>query len=260
MILIGVENVSIKHGVRYIVKELTWEIKKNERWILFGLNGCGKTTLLRAMAGYLGVNQGRIIVNDTLLNKESKIGWRIDCGFVSSSYFNQCYNTEPIIDIVLSGLTGHLGIRTPIHASDVIKAKALLRILGLDKKYQYPFYTLSSGQRQKVLLARALIHEPNILILDEPFNGLDILGRMQVQELLNEWMKQEGHSLISVTHHCDEITPAYTHAALMKDGKFSTSGPIREVFTVDNVERFLGRPVNVDWYNGQLKMDIPQNS
>lgn len=257
--MIQAKQITIKRGVRPVVNDISWEIRSNERWVLFGLNGCGKTTLLRALAGYLGVNKGTIMLGDKPLNKETKNEWRIRSGFVSSSFYNQCYRTEPVLDIVLSGLTGHLGITNQVSASDVVKAKELLRILGLGKKHQYPFDTLSSGQRQKVLLARALINDPDMLILDEPFNGLDILGRMQVQELLNAWMNKDGRSMISVTHHCDEIAPAYTHAALMKDGKFYAAGPIHEIFTTETVERFLGRATNVSWYNGQLKIDLPDN-
>jgi len=255
--LIRAEQITIKRGVRPVVNDIDWNIQKNERWILFGLNGCGKTTLLRAMAGYWGVNKGHILVNGNHLNEEIKHDWRVRCGFVSSSFFNQCFRTEPVLDIVLSGLTGRLSVRNTV-ADDVVKAKAMLKQVGLDKKHQYPFDTLSSGQRQKVLLARALIHEPDMLILDEPFNGLDILGRMQIQELLDCWMEQDGRSLITVTHHCDEITSAYTHAALMKDGKFYVSGLIQDVFTTECFTNFLGKSVDVSWTSGQLKIDIPK--
>ena len=257
--MIRVEDITIKRGVRHIVQNFTWEIKNNEYWLLFGLNGCGKTTLLQAMAGYLGVNKGQIIVNNNRLTKENKFDWRMRCGFVSASFFSQCYHTEPVLEIILSSLTGRLGVRNEVSAADVVNAKNLLRVLGLDKKHQYPFNTLSSGQQQKVLLARALIHNPDLLILDEPFNGLDILGRMQVQELLNEWMKQDGHSLVTVTHHCDEITSLYTHGALMKDGKLFAAGAIQEVFTTDSINQFLGREAEVSWANGRLGIDIPSN-
>lgn len=257
MDLITAEQITIRRGVRQVVHDVSWEIGANERWILFGLNGCGKTTLLRALAGYLGVNKGSIQIDGVPLNKENKTEWRIRSGFVSSSFFNQCYRSEPVLEIVLSGLYGHLGIGERASAGDVIKAKNILRDLGLDKKHQYPFDTLSSGQQQKVLLARALIHEPDMLILDEPFTGLDILGRMQVQELLNEWMEKDGRSMISVTHHCDEITPAYTHAALMKNGKLFETGFIQDVFDSESVSAFLEKSVDVSWHNGQLKIDIP---
>lgn len=255
--MITAEKITIRRGVRQVVHDVSWNIGANERWVLFGLNGCGKTTLLRALAGYLGVNKGRILIEDVPLNKENKTDWRIRSGFVSSSFYNQCYRSEPVLEIVLSGLYGYLGIENRAGAAEVVKAKALLRELGLGNKHQYPFDTLSSGQQQKVLLARALIHEPDVLILDEPFNGLDILGRMQVQELLNEWMKKDGRSMISVTHHCDEITPAYTHAALMKNGKLFETGLIQDVFDSETVSAFLDKQVDVSWNNGQLKIDIP---
>lgn len=255
--MITAEEITIRRGVRQVVHDISWNIGANERWVLFGLNGCGKTTLLRALAGYLGVNKGRILIDDVSLNKENKTDWRIRSGFVSSSFYNQCYRSEPVLEIVLSGLYGHLGIENRAGAAEVVKAKALLRELGLGNKHQYPFDTLSSGQQQKVLLARALIHEPDVLILDEPFNGLDILGRMQVQELLNEWMKKDGRSMVSVTHHCDEITPSYTHAALMKNGKLFETGRIQNVFDSETVSAFLDKKVDVSWNNGQLKIDIP---
>ncbi len=255
--MITAEEITIRRGVRQVVHEVSWKIGANERWVLFGLNGCGKTTLLRAMAGYLGVNKGTIQIDGTPLNKETKTEWRMRCGFVSSSFFNQCYRSEPVLEIVLSGLYGRLGVENRAGAAEVVKAKNMLRELGLGNKHQYPFDTLSSGQQQKVLLARALIHEPDMLILDEPFNGLDILGRMQVQELLNEWMKKDGRSMISVTHHCDEITPAYTHAALMKNGKLFEIGLIHDVFDSKSVSAFLDKQVDVSWHNGQLKIDIP---
>lgn len=254
--MITAEQITIKRGVRHVVCDVSWEIHENERWVLFGLNGCGKTTLLRALAGYLGVNKGTIMLDNVPLNNETKTDWRVRSGFVSSSFFNQCYRSETVLEIVLSGLYGHLGVNGRASASDVVKAKELLRILGLGKKHQYPYDTLSSGQQQKVLLARALIHEPDMLILDEPFNGLDILGRMQVQELLNDWMRQDGRSMISVTHHCEEITPDYTHAALMKDGKIYATGLIQNVFTKETLSAFLGKRVNINWHNGQLIIDI----
>lgn len=257
--MITAEHIIIKHGVRNVVNDASWQINNNERWVLFGLNGCGKTTLLRALAGYLGVNKGTVMVDEVLLSKETKTDWRIKSGFVSSSFFSQCYQTEPILEIVLSGLFGHLSVSSQVTANDVVKAKAMLQMLGLGKKHQYPFDTLSSGQRQKVLLARALIHNPEVLILDEPFNGLDILGRMQVQELLNEWMKEDGRSLVSVTHHCDEITEQYTHAALMKDGKLFETGLIQEVFNTETVSAFLEKLVDVSWTNSQLKIAIPNS-
>lgn len=255
--LIEVSDISIRFGAHHIVKNINWKIGKNEHWVLFGLNGCGKTTLLRALAGYLGTNSGRIIIDDSVeLDKETKTGWRIQSGFVSLAFFNQCYKNESVLDVVLSGLYGSLGVRNSVTSSDVRKVKRILREMGLGKKHQYPFYTLSSGQRQKVLLARALVHEPDVLFLDEPFNGLDILGQIQFKEMLDDWMKEDGHSLVSVVHHCDEITPLYTHAALMKNGKLFKADRIKEVFNTEVISGFLDKDVSVNWRKDYFSIEI----
>lgn len=257
--MITAEHITIKRGIRHVVNDISWNIHTNQHWILFGLNGCGKTTILSALAGYSGINKGSITIkNNFLLNQSTKQDWRIKTGFVSASFFNQCYHTEVVMDIILSGLYGRFGITKQVTAHDIIKVKNLLAVLGLDKKHQYPYDTLSSGQRQKVLLARALINNPDVLFLDEPFNGLDILGRMQVQEVLDTWKQGQNKTMICVTHHCEEITPSYTHAALMKGGKFFACGEIHEIFTTETISNFLKKEVSVTWRHGQLKIEIPK--
>ena len=256
--MIKAEHISIKRGIHKVVDDISWNIQDGEHWILFGLNGCGKTTLLSSLAGYYGTTQGTILINEKILNTETKINWRKKNGFVSASFFNNCYQKETVLDIVISGLNGHLGAPHQLNSHDVVAVKKLLTALGLKKKYQYPYDTLSSGQQQKVILARALLSHPQVLLLDEPFNGLDILGRMQVQTLLKQWKQQTAlSSSICVTHHYEEITSFYTHAALMKNGKISLSGPIREVFTTENMCTFLETDVIVSWHNQQLAIDIP---
>lgn len=257
--MITTEHIMIKRGIRHVVNDISWDIDKNQHWILFGLNGCGKTTLLGALAGYSGINKGTITIeDDILLNQDTKQNWRIKTGFVSASFFDHCYHTEAIMDIILSGLYGRLGITKQVNAHDITKVKSILSILGLVNKHQYPYDTLSSGQRQKVLLARALINDPEVLFLDEPFNGLDILGRMQVQELLDEWKQDRDKTIICVTHHCEEITPFYTHAALMKDGKFFAHGQIQEIFTTETMSSFLAKEVSATWEHEQLKIELPK--
>ncbi len=256
--MITAEHITIRHGVHQVVDDICWHIQDNERWILFGLNGCGKTTLLSALAGYLGVNKGKIFLPDgQVLNAETKTDWRIKTGLVSASFFDRCYQTENVLDIVLSGLYGRLGMSCSLKASDVRKVKGILHWLDMGKKYQYPYDTLSSGQRQKVIIARALLTNPDILFLDEPFNGLDILGYLQVKELLQEWVSSGNKTIVCVTHHGNEITTDYTHAALMKNGQFFCTGAIQDVFIEDNIRRFIGKEIGVAWQDGRLLLTIP---
>ena len=248
--MIRAENITIKRGMHTIVEKLDWEIKKQESWILYGLNGCGKTTLMSALAGYLGASKGQIYVDDVMLEQSTKVDWRKKCGFISASFFGNCYRAESNLDIVLSALHGKLGAGVDIQAADIRKAKALLNSLGLKGKWQYPFDTLSSGQRQKVLWARALITNPDILLLDEPFNGLDILGKIETKEILNEWKKSGDKTIVCVTHQSSEITSEYTHVLLLKQGKAYAQGKLTKVFASENMSNFLGRKVDVSWDKG----------
>lgn len=252
--MLRVEDITIRRGMHRIVENFSWEIVKQESWILYGLNGCGKTTLLSALAGYCGVSKGQIFVNDILLSKETKKEWRKNCGFISASFFGNYYRAESNLEIVLSGLKGQIGTGLDISAEDIRRAKCLFNSLGLKGKSQYPFDTLSSGQQQKVLWARALISNPQILLLDEPFNGLDILGRLEVQALLRQWQNAGEKTVVCVTHQCEEITTDYTHALLLKQGQLYAKGKIEEVFNQENVSGFLDRQVTVNCDKGYAEI------
>lgn len=252
--MLRAEDITIRRGMHRIVENFSWEIAKRESWILYGLNGCGKTTLLSALAGYCGVSKGQIWIDDVLLNQETKNAWRKNCGFISASFFGNYYRAESNLEIVLSGLKGQMGTGLDISADDVRKAKGLLNSLGLKGKCQYPFDTLSSGQQQKVLWARALIGDPQILLLDEPFNGLDILGRLEVQALLRQWQNAGEKTVVCVTHQCEEITADYTHALLLKQGQRYAKGWVDEVFNQENMSGFLDRKVTVSWAKGYAEI------
>lgn len=256
--MITAENITIRRGVHNVVNDISWVIHENEHWLLFGLNGCGKTTLLSALAGYLGINEGKLLLNGIQpLNSETKTAWRLKTGFISASFFDRCFQSESVLNIVLSSLYGRLGVPCAPQSADVRRAKALLHILGIDKKYHYPYDTLSSGQRQKVLFARALITNPDILFLDEPFNGLDILGYLQAKELLQAWQSAGNKTIVCVTHHTSEITTDYTHAALMKNGRFLAAGAIQDIFTSSNICDLIEKDVTVSWQDGRLSLHIP---
>lgn len=172
--VIEVKKLCCKSGYRYLLHNINWEVQKGDHWIVFGMNGCGKTTLLSIIAGYNDFTTGSVKIfgeaynNDNILQNRKKIGW------VSSSFFDKYLTWESALNIVLSGLTGTLSIQFDITDADVKKAKKLLKELRLGDKINQPFCLMSKGERQCVLIARALISNPEILILDEPGTGLDI--------------------------------------------------------------------------------------
>jgi len=243
--LIECNNLTYKKGSRIILNEIDWKINENERWVVLGHNGCGKTTLVSILAGYREWTSGTVNLFGEELNEESTIRLRKKIGFVSSSYFDNCLLHENGLNIVLGGFSGQIADGLDIADNDVLKAKKILSSLGLKYKYMYPYDLLSRGQQQKILLARAFLHKPELLILDEPCSGLDMISRDYILNTLQEIAACTQCSMIYVTHHSDEILPFFTHALLLKDKKIHSKGKINEIITEENMSDFFGVPTEV---------------
>ena len=157
---------------------------------------------------------------------------------MSSSFFDKYYTCEKAKDIILSGLGGGLGLEKPPDARELLKVKNLVKIADITYQSEQPFNELSKGERQKVLIARALIGEPEILILDEPGTGLDIKARAQMLSYVRQ-IAQTKMTIIYVTHYLDEIPADFTKTVFLKDGRIAAQGETKELFRADNLERFL---------------------
>lgn len=248
MAILKAENLSLKRGSKYVIKDVNWEIQKGENWVLFGLNGCGKTTLLSILAGYQSGNQGDNYIYDQCVDEENFIDLRQNIGFVSGSFFDRYLCKEIVSEIVLAGKYGTLGFQNEEPSDkDIRKANELLRRFGLEKRARYPYNTLSRGQQQKVLIARALMAEPKILVLDEPCSGLDIFSREIFLHMIEQLADEADLSIIYVTHHTEEILPFFEKAALMRDGSIVVQGALQEVFADEVLTDFFGMNANVIW-------------
>ncbi len=241
------ESLGLKKGSKYILKDIDWNIHAGENWVLFGLNGCGKTTLLSILAGYQSGNEGSNYLFGEKVDKTNYTELRKRVGFVSSSFFDKYLEKETVADIVLAGKFGTLGIMGDITDADVQKAKAFLRMLGIEKKMRYPYDCLSKGQQQRVLIARAMMGEPKLLLLDEPCSGLDIIAREVFLHNIQDLAEQNGVAIIYVTHQTEEILPFFNKAALMKDGMLVAKGALKEVFSEEVLKPFFGVKTNVLW-------------
>ena len=241
------ESLGLKKGSKYILKDIDWNIHAGENWVLFGLNGCGKTTLLSILAGYQSGNEGSNYLFGEKVDKTNYAELRKRVGFVSSSFFDKYLEKETVADIVLAGKFGTLGIMGDITDADVQKAKAFLRMLGIEKKMRYPYDCLSKGQQQRVLIARAMMSEPKLLLLDEPCSGLDIIAREVFLHNIQDLAEQNGMAIIYVTHHTEEILPFFHKASLMKDGELVAKGALKEVFSEKILESFFGVKTSVLW-------------
>ena len=237
--VIEVKNLCCKSGYRYLLHNINWEVQKGDHWIVFGMNGCGKTTLLSIIAGYNDFTAGSVKVfgksyNDAnILNHRKRIGW------VSSSFFDKYLSWESALNIVLSGLTGTLSIDFNISDADVKKAKQLLKELRLGDKINQPFCLMSKGERQCVLIARALISSPELLILDEPGTGLDIYAREYVLKTVEDLALNTGMTLIYVTHYAEEILPMFDKTMLMRDGRIYAQGNTEALLNSELFTDFL---------------------
>ncbi len=243
--LVNVKKLTVKVGRRMLLNEINWEVEPGQQWVVFGMNGSGKTTLLSAIAGYRHYSQGTVSLFGEKVTEDNILQMRKRVGLVSSSFFDNYYRNESAIEIILAGKTGMLGIDDSIDETDIGRAKEWLAKFDLTEKADMPFCTLSKGQRQNVLLIRAMFNEPEILILDEPCSGLDIDARERVFEMVREIVREGKTSIIYVTHYTEELLDVFTHALILKKGRAFAKGTMDECFSADTLGRLLERPVSV---------------
>lgn len=241
--VIRLDKVGCKAGYHNLLKDITWDVKRGEHWVVFGMNGSGKTTLLSIIAGFRQATSGTMQVlgehfsNENILEIRKRIGW------VSSSFFDKYYSKESALHIVLSGKFGTLGLSEGITLEDVVLAKSLLEELHLGDKINHTFEMFSKGERQNILIARALFSNPDILILDEPCTGLDVYNRSYLFNTLEKLSKKKDLTILYVTHYVEEITPLFQKALLLKNGHVFAQGAIDEIFSDAMIQELLGYPI-----------------
>lgn len=255
--IIQASNLCMQSGKKFLLRNINWTVKAGEHWLVFGMNGSGKTTLLSAVAGFKCPTKGTLEVLGHTYNNENIFALRKKVGWVSSSFFDVYLSQEPALEIVLSGLSGTLGIRYGITDSDVRKAKALLRELQLQDKINTPFYLMSKGERQNVLIARALIAQPQILVLDEPSTGLDIYAREHMLNTVRDLAQNQQVTVIYVTHYPEEIQPFMNKTLLLRDGQVFAQGNTNEIVTSSMISDLMREPVAVHRdEEGYMRMQI----
>lgn len=220
-------------GKRYLLKDITWQVRAGEHWVVYGMNGSGKTTLLSIAAGFKHYTAGSLRVFGENYQDGNVLALRKKIGFVSSSFFDGLYSRESILDIVLSAKTGGLSVDSGITLADAIFAQKLLKSLNLGDKLTRQFDMLSKGERQNVLIARALFNRPQLLILDEPCNGLDVYNREYLFNTLESLSPQV--TLIYVTHYTDEISPLFGKTLLLKNGAVFAQCETQTLFTDETI-------------------------
>lgn len=258
-ILINVKDLCCIHGNRYTLANINWQVERGSNWLVFGLNGSGKTTLLSIIAGFTEGSSGQVKVFGQEYDKDNTLRLRQKIGWVSSSFFDRYYSNETALNIVLSGLFGTLGVSGVVEAWQMKKALNLLRELNLYKKENRIFKTMSKGERQNVLIARALIATPEILVLDEPGNGLDVLAREYMLSTIQKLVDTKQMTVLYVTHYVEEILPIFDNALLLKDGRVYLMGKTQDILTTKRLSDYFSHDIEIlpkdGRYSAKLKAE-----
>jgi iron complex transport system ATP-binding protein len=230
--ILDVDSLSVRRGEVEILREIKWRVKKGEHWAILGANGSGKTSLLSALTGYLSPTTGRF----RLLGREfGRSDWRElrkHVGLVSSALRQMMADSETALETVASGKDAVIDVWGPLKRTDRERGLGILRRIGCLYLEKRVWAVLSQGERQRVLIGRALMANPQALILDEPCAGLDPAARehfLVFLQLLTE--KRSGPAIILVTHHVEEIVKGITHVLALKNGEVAASGPKHSTLT-----------------------------
>src|ERR1700716_575561 len=227
-------------GVRYeksmLLRDIDWTVRSDESWVVIGPNGAGKTTLLQLAAALLTPTEGTVEILGEQLEEADLQDLRTRIGFASSAVADQVPPAEKVIDLVLTASYGILGRNAEDYDSfDVTRAVELLDALGCAHLIRRRFATLSEGERKRVQIARSLMPDPELLLLDEPAAGLDLGGREDVLRRISGLAADpQAPMIVLVTHHVEEVPEGFTHAMLLRKGAVLAAGPVLEVFTERN--------------------------
>ena len=245
--MIKLDNISldIYGSKKRILNGINWHIEDGDCWVLFGRNGSGKTKLLEIITGYLYPSQGEVIRFGCSHTGSDIRELRKRIGYTSSVVRDMFSSNEKVIDAVVSGLYASIGLYRKPAAAENEKAALLIQKVGLGGREYDVISHLSDGEKQKILMLRALINDPDLLILDEPATGLDIIAREEFLESLAEITREKKHSVIYVTHHVEEITPLFDRIFIMNNGECFYNGRIEEALDKDTFTSLFGRGIEV---------------
>lgn len=244
--MIRLSNVSFRREQRDILTNVNLQVNKGEHWVVLGRNGSGKTTILEMINGYQFPSSGTVDVLGKRYGTIDLREARKSLGYISSSLYDKLAPRDPVWEVVATGEYGYLRFYQDIPQETTAKAEAMIERVGLSHVKNQPLGTLSQGERKKIMLARALMLDPAILIMDEPCSGLDLYEREKLLKDINN-LRDTEVTVIYVTHHIEEIMPLFTHVALLEGGKLVAAGKKREVLTETNMFQAFQVPVRIDW-------------
>jgi iron complex transport system ATP-binding protein len=245
--VLDLKGVTVRRGASTILDGVDWQVNEGERWVVLGPNGAGKTTLLQIIAARMHPTAGTADVLGERLGRVDVFELRPRIGLSSAALAERIPGNETVRDVVLTAAYGVTGRwQEDYEEFDEKRAEDLLAAFDVADLAGRTYGTLSEGERKRVQIARALMTDPELLLLDEPAAGLDLGGR---EELVGAMAELAGDPaspvLVLVTHHVEEIPPGFTHLLLLSQGAIQAAGPLEDVLTADNLSAAFGLPLLV---------------
>ena len=252
--ILELSNISVQRGDRVILGPLDWQVLEGQRWVILGPNGAGKTTLLQVCSSLIHPTSGEVKILGQALGKTDVFELRTRIGLTSSKLVEQLPGDELVIDVVLTAADAMLGRwQEKYDLWDESRAMALLTALGVRELGGREFGSLSDGEKKRVQIARSLMADPELLLLDEPASSLDLGGREDLLKRIEAFASDVlAPATVIVTHHIEEIPSGTTHALLLKEGRAIAQGVIESVINDVNLSTAYGLPITVQSQGGRF--------
>lgn len=252
--ILQLSDISVRRGDRVILGPLNWQVLEGQRWVILGPNGAGKTTLLQICSSLIHPTTGEIHILGEKLGRVDVFELRTRIGLTSSALVEQLSPDELVMDVVLTAAYAMLGRwQEKYDLWDESRAMALLTALGVRELGERRFGSLSEGEKKRVQIARALMADPELLLLDEPASSLDLGGREDLLRRIESLSKDPlAPATVIVTHHIEEIPVGTTHALLLRDGVAVAQGEVASVITDQNLTQAYGLAITVQTEGGRF--------
>ena len=252
-LVISLDSVTVRRGTTALVHDVSWQVELDERWVVLGPNGAGKTTLLNLAGARLYPSTGVVHVLGERLGRVDVHELRTRIGLSSAALGERIPPDESVRNVVVTASYAVVGRwRERYDAMDTSRADALLGQLGMAHLADRRYGTLSEGERKRTQIARALMTDPELLLLDEPAAGLDLGGREDLVRRLGELAADpDAPAMVLVTHHVEEVPPGFTHALLLRDGGVVAQGLLRHTLTAENLTKTFGLALTLTESDGR---------
>jgi iron complex transport system ATP-binding protein len=259
--ILEISNLRIQRGRTVILDNISWRVERGQHWVMLGANGSGKTSLLSALTGYLMPSRGEIVVLGRRYGESDWRELRKHIGLVSSSVRQMMADPEPALESVVSGKYAMIDFWGRASRADRIAALRILRQIECAHLAERPWMVLSQGERQRVLIGRALMAKPRLLILDEPCAGLDPAAREHFLQFLQRLgCSKNAPTLVLVTHHVEEIMPVFSHLLVLKSGRVLDSGEKSNVLNSRNLSAAFGARMQLQRTGNRYALKVTMKS